>query len=257
MTRLPALVFTAALTLLGTSAFAQDTAQEPGQEPGQKTLSFETSGGPLTVTPVGHSSLRLEYGAQVIHVDPYSQVTDYSAQPGADWVWITHDHPDHFDTAALEALSTDATRYIMDKASAEKFGGGEQVTAMQNGDETTVDGVTVRAVPAYNLVRGPEPGSKYHPEGQYNGYLATFGDFTVYIAGDTECIPEMGSFGQVDLAFVPINLPYTMPPEEAVGCIKVISPSVVVPYHQGEADPQVVADALEGSGIDVRVLTLP
>lgn len=241
-------VFTAALTLLGGSAFAQNASP--------KTMSFETSDGQLMVTPVGHGSLRLEYGGKVIHVDPYSEVADYSAQPDADWVWITHDHPDHYDPAALEAVQTENTRYIMDKTSAEKFG-GEAVTVMENGDKTTADGVTVQAVPAYNLVQGPEPGSKFHPKGQYNGYLATFGDFTVYIAGDTECVPEMGSLGEVDLAFIPINLPYTMPPEEAVGCIKIISPTVVVPYHQGEADPQIVADALKGSGTEVRVLALP
>lgn len=249
----PVLVFTAALTLLGSAALAQDTAQNTAQE----TMNFETSDGPLVVTPVGHGSLRLEYSGEVIHVDPYSDVADYSAQPKADWVWITHDHPDHYDPAALEAVQTKNTRYFMDATSAEKFGGGDAVTVMQNGDETTADGVTVRAVPAYNLVQGPQPGAKFHPKGQYNGYLATFGDFTVYIAGDTECVPEMGSLGNVDLAFVPINLPYTMPPEEAVGCIKVISPTVVVPYHQGEANPQIVADALESSGTKVWVLALP
>lgn len=158
-------------------------------------------------------------------------MTDYAAQPDADRVWITHDHPDHYDQAALDAVSADSTRYVMDPTSAETFGGGERVTVMRNGDERTLGGIALRAVPAYNLVRGPEPGSRFHPEGQYNGYLATFGDFTVYIAGDTECIPEMADLGEVDLAFVPINLPYTMPPEEVVGCIKLISPEVVVPYH--------------------------
>ncbi len=223
----------------------------------QEALSFETSDGPLRVTPVGHGSLRLTFGGEVIHIDPYSEIADYAAQPDADWVWITHDHPDHFDRVALEAITTETTRFVMDPTTAAAFGGGERVTVMQNGDEQTLGGVTLEAVPAYNLVQGPEPGSKFHPEGQYNGYLATFGDFTVYIAGDTECVPEMGDLGEVDLAFIPINLPYTMPPEEAVGCIKVISPAVVVPYHQGESDPQIVADALEGSGIDVRVLELP
>lgn len=99
---------------------------------------------------------------------------------------------------------------------------------MRNGDERTVSGIELSAVPAYNLVQSPEPRSKFHPEGQYNSHLATFGDFTVYVAGDTECVPEMNNLGEVDLAFIPINLPYTVPPEEAVGCIKVISPEVVV-----------------------------
>lgn len=223
----------------------------------QNALTFETSGGTLNVTPIGHGSLLFDYGGKVIHVDPYSEVADYAVQPDADWVWITHDHPDHYDQAALEAIQKEDTRYVMDPASAEKFGNAERVTIMKNGDEQILAGVTIKAVPAYNVVRGPDAESKYHPKGQYNGYLATFGDFTVYIAGDTECIPEMANFGKVDLAFVPINLPYTMPPEEAVGCIRTISPAAVVPYHQGESDPQVIADALADTDIDVRVIALP
>jgi L-ascorbate metabolism protein UlaG (beta-lactamase superfamily) len=228
-----------------------------GMAVAQQTLSFKTSGGPLAVTPVGHGSLLLEYGGRVIHVYPYSEVTDYAAQPDADRVRITHDHPNHYDQAALGAVSTATTRYVMSPTSAETFRRGERVSVMCTGDERTIGGITLQAVPAYNLVRGPEPGSRFHPEGRYDGYLATFGDFTVYVAGDTECIPAMSDLGGVDLAFVPINLPYTMPPEEAVGCIKFISPGVVVPYRQVESDPRVVADALEGSGIKVRVLNLP
>ena len=223
----------------------------------QDALSFKTSNGTLDVTPIGHGSLRFEYGGKIIHVDPYSEVADYTAQPDADLVWITHDHPDHYDQAALDAIQKEDTRYIMNPTSAEKFGNDERVTVMENGDEQTLGGITIKAVPAYNIVRGPDGESKYHPKGQYNGYLATLGGFTVYIAGDTECIPEMADLGKVDLAFIPINLPYTMPPEEAVACIRTISPAVVVPYHQGESDPQVVANALADTDIDVRVIALP
>ena len=244
MTRFKPLALLMALGVM-TAASAQDV------------LSFETSEGQLNVTPVGHGSLLFDFGDKVIHVDPYSEVADYTAQPDADWVWITHDHPDHYDEVALDAIQKQETRYVMDPTSAEKFGTGERVTVMRNGDAQTLDGVTIRAVPAYNLVRGPDAESKYHPKGLYNGYLATFGDFTVYIAGDTECVPETADLGEVDLAFIPTNLPYTMPPEEAVGCIRTIAPAVVVPYHQGESDPQVVADALADTDIDVRVLALP
>lgn len=222
----------------------------------QTPLEFETSDGPLQITPLGHASLLIEYDGMTIHVDPWSNVADYSTQPSADWVWITHDHPDHYDEAALEAVTTEKTRFIMNPSSAERYAGGDRVTVLENGDSVAVDGITVEAVPAYNLVRERDNGQKYHPQGMYNGYVATFGEFRIYIAGDTECIPEMRDIQEIDLMFVPINLPYTMPPEEAVGCIKVVSPAVVVPYHQGDSDPQVVKDLLENSGIDVRVLDL-
>jgi L-ascorbate metabolism protein UlaG (beta-lactamase superfamily) len=222
----------------------------------QTALEFKTASGPLRVTPLGHASLLIEYDGMTIHVDPWSNVADYSTLPPADWVWITHDHPDHYDEAALSAITTGATRFIMNPSSAERYAGSEEVTILENGDSLETDGFTLEAVPAYNLVRERAGGQKYHPKGLYNGYVATFGEFRIYIAGDTECIPEMKAVQDIDLMFVPINLPYTMPPEEAVGCIKVVSPQVVVPYHQGDSDPQVVADLLRNSGIEVRVLDL-
>lgn len=130
----------------------------------QEALSFDTSNGPLSVTPVGRGSRLFEYGDRVIHVDPYSEVADYAAQPDADLVWVTHDRSDYYDQAAIDAVSTDSTRFVMDSTSAEKIGGGERVTVMRNGDERMVDGIELRAVPAYNLVRGPESGSKFHPK---------------------------------------------------------------------------------------------
>jgi L-ascorbate metabolism protein UlaG (beta-lactamase superfamily) len=220
----------------------------------QTPLEFKTSHGPLTVIPLGHASLLIKYSGKIIHVDPWSNVADYSAQPKADWVWLTHDHRDHYDETALEAIVTDATRFVMNPSAAERYGGGDAVTVMKNGDLAEIDGIIIEAVPAYNLVRERDSGQKYHPKGMYNGYIASFGNVRVYIAGDTECIPEMKAISDIDLMFVPINLPFTMPPQEAVGCIKVIAPKVVVPYHQGDADPQVLVNMLANSGIDVRVL---
>lgn len=236
--------------ILLTSFIGLATAQEP------TTFSFETDAGTLDVTPLGHASVRLELEGTVIHVDPYSEVTDYSGQPDADWVWITHEHGDHFDPTALGEIVTEDTRLVMDPRSAEGYE-GENVTVMENGDSLELDGFTLRAVPAYNVVRERDNGQKYHPEGWYNGYVLEVGDFRLHLAGDTECIPEFGELDGLTVSFLPINLPYTMPPEEAAACYKVLSPEVAIPYHQGESDPQVVADLLENSSTEVRVLELP
>jgi L-ascorbate metabolism protein UlaG (beta-lactamase superfamily) len=113
-------------------------------------------------------------------------------------------------------------------------------------------------VPAYNMVRERSPGVKFHPKGEGNGYIIAFADKRVYIAGDTECIPEMKELENIDIAFIPINLPYTMPPEEAAECIKHFRPRIVYPYHQGESDPKILADLLKDEkDIEVRILELP
>jgi len=220
------------------------------------TLEFATSAGRLTIHPVGHGSLYFTFNGLVIHVDPYSGAGDYSTLPNADQIWITHDHGDHLDLQAIAQVATPETVIIADGASAGRIN-RPNVIALANGQTIERGGVRIQAVPAYNLVQERAPGVKYHPKGMYNGYIASFGDFRVYVAGDTECIPEMREFGPIDVAFIPINLPFTMPPEEAVGCIKVIAPKIVVPYHQGNSDPKVVADRLKGSGIEVIVLPLP
>lgn len=245
---LPALLAVLVVALAWTGA--------PAQAAPVAELEFETSEGPLVVYPVGHGSLYLTFRGVTVHIDPYSQVADYRTLPKADQIWITHDHADHFDRAAIAAISTDETVIVADRVSAARSRDLGPI-ALANGDRIELDGIVIEAVPAYNLVRERAPGQKYHPKGQYNGYIATFGDFRMYVAGDTECFPEMSQFGPIDLAFIPINLPFTMPPEEAVGCIKVISPKVVVPYHQGSSDPGVVAAGLANSGIEVIVLPLP
>lgn len=232
------------LVLAGLSAFAATR------------LNFETSAGPLSIYPVGHGSLYFTFQGLTIHVDPWSNVADYSSLPKADHIWITHEHPDHLDRKAIDAVLTGTTTLITDPASAGRLNDLDPIVAT-NGDTLRVDGIILEVVPAYNLVRERAPGQKYHPKGMYNGYIANFGDFRVYIAGDTECVPEMKTFGKIDLAFIPINLPFTMPPEEAIGCIKVLSPRIVVPYHQGNSDPHIVAQGLAGSGIEVIVLPLP
>lgn len=220
----------------------------------QETLRFQTTLGPLAIQPLGHGSLRLDVAGMVIHVDPFSQVTDYERQPKADWILITHDHPDHYDEAAIAAIRKDTTRFLVDPASAARLGGDAVV--IRNGESATMGDIDVDAVPAYNIVQKRTNGQPYHPKGAGNGYLLRFGEFVVHIGADTECVPEMRQLGHVDVSFLPINLPYTMTPQDAAACFRVIHPKVAVPYHQGDYDPQVVADALRDTDIDVRVLPL-
>ena len=225
-----------------------------GAAEAQADLRFQTPLGELVIVPLGHGSLRLDIAGSVIHVDPYGQVADYAAQPKADWIWITHDHPDHYDEAAIAAVRKPDTRFLLDPASAERL--GEDAVVLRNGESATVGDIQVEAVPAYNIKQKRTNGQPYHPKGAGNGYLARFGDFVVHIGADTECVPELHQLGRVDVSFLPINLPYTMTPQDAAECFRIIRPKVAVPYHQGEFDPQIVADALRGSGIDVRVLPL-
>lgn len=220
----------------------------------QETLSFDSSLGVVEIVPLGHASLRISVNDLIIHVDPWGNVADYGMQPDADLALVTHEHQDHFDPTALEQITGESTTLVMDAQSAQQFEG--EVITMANGDSLEFEGITVTAVPAYNIERMRDDGNPYHPKGDYNGYLLGFGDLLVHIGGDTECVPEFAEVGEVDVSFLPINLPFTMPPEEAAECYRTMNPTVAVPYHQGDSDPQIVAHMLADSEIDVRVLQL-
>jgi L-ascorbate metabolism protein UlaG (beta-lactamase superfamily) len=127
-------------------------------------------------------------------------------------------------------------------------------SVMHNGDSKIFEGIAVAAVPAYNLVHKRENGQPYHPKGEGNGYVLTFGAKRIYIAGDTENIPEMSRLKGIDIAFLPMNLPYTMTPEMAATAARSFHPKVLYPYHYGETDPSRLVSLLKGSpGIEVRI----
>lgn len=230
-----------ALTLLATTGYA--AAQEP--------MEFATNAGSLRITMLGHGSLMIEYAGEVIYVDPYSKVTRYDNLPKADQIWITHEHYDHLDLAAINAVRTKNTIFVANAGSASQLPG--KVTVMHNGDHAKAGAIPIEAVPAYNLVRERAPGQKYHPKGMGNGYIANFGDFRLYIAGDTEAIPEMAHLRNIDAAFLPVMLPYTMSPDEAVAAARSFRPKLVLPYHTVKTDAQAFAAKLQGSGITVRI----
>lgn len=203
----------------------------------------------IQITPIRHASLMLEAGGKVIHVDPWSQ-GNYENLPPADLILITDIHGDHLDAKAIEKVKKAGTQIVAPAAVAKAVSGA---VVLHNGETKEVAGVRITAVPMYNIQRGPAPGQVYHEKGRGNGYVVTLAGKRVYIAGDTEGVPEMRALKGIDVAFVPMNLPYTMTPEEAADAIRAFRPKVVYPYHYRNSDTQAFAKALEGTGIEVRL----
>lgn len=225
---------------------------------GKKTVferdTFQTSKGELTITFVGHGTLVLEHGGTVVHVDPTSREADYGAMPKARLILITHQHGDHLDPEAVSAIRTPDTEIVLSPVCASALPDG---IVMRNGDVRTVAGLPIEAVPAYNLVQKRPNGQPFHPKGEGNGYVISFGDKRVYVAGDTEDIPEMAELRGIDIAFLPMNLPYTMTPVMAAKAARAFKPSVLYPYHYGSTDPAGLAKLLaDEAGIEVRVRDL-
>ena len=212
---------------------------------------LSTSAGALQLTFLGHGSLALTFNGRHIYIDPFSKVADYARLPKADLVLLTHEHSDHLDPQALASLRTDKTVVVMTQACAGQVAGG---IVLHNGDTRTVDGIPIEAVPAYNLVHKRPNGQPFHPKGAGNGYILTFGDQRVYIAGDTEAIPEMKALRDIACAFLPMNLPYTMTPEMVAEAARAFRPKILYPYHFGETDTSKLVALLKNDPeIEVRI----
>ena len=227
-------------------------ASAPG-EGGFEMDTIPTSQGDLTIHCIGHGTLRFVFGALEIHVDPWSKLADYSKMPKADLVLVTHGHQDHLDTAAIQALKKAETVVVVNPSSAERVPGA---IALRNGESKTVAGVKIEAVPAYNIAHMRAPGQPFHPKGEGNGYVLTFGDKRIYVAGDTENTPEMKALKDIHCAFLPMNLPYTMTPEMVADAAKAMKPKILYPYHFGDTDTSKLAGLLKDTGIEVRIRKL-
>jgi L-ascorbate metabolism protein UlaG (beta-lactamase superfamily) len=208
-----------------------------------------TSKGDLKITFIAHGTLMLEYNNVVIHVDPVGMFgTDYSKLPKADIILITHSHPDHLDAKTVALLRKENTAVLIAGDCAKTIDYGE---VMANGDHKTVAGISIDAVPAYNLT------TANHPKGVGNGYVLVFGDKKVYIAGDTENIPEMSNLKDISVAFLPMNKPYTMDPAQVAEAARVLHPAILYPYHYGQTDTNQLIDLLKNDkGIEVRIRNL-
>ena len=222
-----------------------------GQKADYETDVFTTkSGKTVKIYALMHSSIRIEYDGREIEIDPCAKLqnrtVDYSAFPKADIILVTHEHFDHYNEATLRLLSTAKTQLLMNQRCVEMYGSG---TAMANGDKLQLaDDITVEAVPAYNTTQGH---LQFHPKGRDNGYILSIDGLRIYIAGDTEDIPEMGNIKDIDIAFLPCNQPYTMTPEQLVRAAKIVKPKVLFPYHYGQTNVSGIPAQLQG--IDVRI----
>lgn len=219
-----------------------------------ETDNFQTENGlQLGIGFIEHGSLIMSFDGKTMYIDPVSEYTDYSRLPKADIILITHEHDDHLDKKAIEAVEKSGTRIIANAASVKILGRGTQ---MKNGDELQPDKwLSIEAVPAYNTTAGHE---QFHPHtGRDNGYVLTIGGKRIYIAGDTENIPELAKLKNIDIAFLPVNQPYTMTVAQAVDAAKVISPKILYPYHYGETKIDELANGLKSNeDIEVRIRNL-
>jgi L-ascorbate metabolism protein UlaG (beta-lactamase superfamily) len=224
------------------------------------TMAADTipaTGGSIELTPMAHAHVMIEYGGKVIHIDPSAMANFAGAKP-ADLVLITDVHGDHMDPAAIDRVKKASTQYVAPPALADRFPG--QTTLIANGETKTVDGISIQAVPSYNLTRGPAAGQLYHTKGRGNAYILTLGGKRILFTGDTECTPEIKALTNIDVAFVTMNLPFTMPPDEAAACVKAFKPKVVYPYHYRQANLEPAdknqtdfAAAMKGfPGVEVR-----
>ena len=211
------------------------------------TEEFSTSAGALRLTPIQHASLMIQAGGKVLYVDPASG--SYEGLPRADYILITDIHGDHMVPALVDKLRQPTTVILTPKAVAEKVRG---CTAISNGETKTIGDFRVEAIPMYNLKPAAD-GQIYHDKGRGNGYILTYGGKRFYFSGDTEGIPEMKTLRNIDVAFVCMNLPYTMTPQAAAEAVRAFHPAIVYPYHYSGSNTNAFAKALAGTGIEVRL----
>ncbi len=220
----------------------------------QPTDTIPTSKGKLVIHFLGHGTLMFEFNGKIIHIDPYSKVADYALLPKADLILVTHHHGDHLDSMALASIykATTTLYWTEECQKSSKFRASARI--LKNGDRLIWKGILIEAVPAYNIINKRPNGSPYHPMGEGNGYIISFGNKRVYIAGDTENIPEMLRFRPIDIAFLPMNLPYTMTPEMVKDAAMMINPRILYPYHYGNTDTSIIINLLKDNpSIEVRI----
>lgn len=246
MTRRTGLALCAAA--LGSAALPRLSAAQDAAA----SFEFPVEGGTVVIHPVEHASMVIETPGGVIYVDPVGGADRYAAMPAPALILITHEHGDHFDLPTLEALP--AVRMVTNPAVHDKLPDAmkERASPMANGEAAEVIGLRIEAIAAHNIT---EDRMQYHPAGRDNGYVLTIGGRRFYIAGDTEPTPEMLALTDIAVAFLPMNLPYTMTVEQAADAVAAFKPAVVFPYHYGDSNIQEFARLVldGGSGAEVVI----
>jgi L-ascorbate metabolism protein UlaG (beta-lactamase superfamily) len=230
------------ITLIFMSVCSQDVFEKD---------TLATSAGDLEISFIGHATLMFGFDGKIVYADPVSRVADFKNMPKADLILVTHEHGDHFDTEAIKRLSKKETVVIL---SAKCSLDSAENIVMKNNDTTIVQGIRIEAVPAYNIIHKRKNGRPFHEKGTGNGYVITFSDKRIYIAGDTENIPEMKNLTDIDAAFLPMNLPYTMSPAMAADAARSFRPKILYPYHYGDTNTDELIDLLkEDKDIEIRI----
>lgn len=218
----------------------------------QSSDTYSTEQGDLTVHPINHGSLAFTFDEKTIFVDPFGGADLYSEFGAPDIIFITDIHGDHLNPETLSELDTENTTFVVPMAVAEQLNvTHEKIVVMQNGNSTEVMRIPVSAIPMYNLPED-DPDSR-HPKGRGNGYVIDFGGEIVYISGDTEDIPEMRALEGIDIAFVCMNLPYTMDIHQAADAVIEFQPEVVYPYHHRGQDIEEFKNLVDAADVDVNV----
>lgn len=212
-----------------------------------------SSAGNIEMNFIGHASLMFSFNSFIVYIDPVRSMGKYDNMPKADLVLVTHEHGDHLDASLIKDLSKPETIIFCNVASLPKIPSAQ---VMQNGDKKSVDGIEVEAFPAYNIVNMRAPGQPFHPKGTGNGYIITFGDKRIYVAGDTENTPEMKALKNIDVAFLPMNLPYTMTPAMVADAAMAFKPKILYPYHYGDTNTSEIIDLLKNTTTEVRIRDL-
>lgn len=220
----------------------------------QQSDSYTTSLGNLIITPVLHGSLALELNDLTILVDPYGGSEKYQSFKKPEVILITDIHGDHLNQKTLDGIESTETEFIVPQAAQEKLPASYKTTILNNGQGIHRNKIFIEAIPMYNL---PEDETSRHPKGRGNGYVLTFGDTTVYISGDTEDIAEMRMLRNIDIAFVCMNLPYTMSVDQAISAVLEFKPGIVYPYHyrgsEGLSDVEAFKNAVQAKNKEIEV----
>ena len=236
------------LTIIFTAMIIPGFSQEPPEYD-----KINTSAGIVEMHFVGHGSLFFKVNGFVIYIDPVRSSGNYDFLPKADIILVTHEHGDHLDTKLIEDLKKQGTLLFCNQNSTSKVPWG---MAMKAEDRQEINNIIIEAVPAYNIVNESAPGSPFHPKGAGLGYILTIGGKRIYVAGDTENTPEMKSLRNIDVAFLPMNLPYTMTPAMVADAALAFKPKILYPYHYGDTDTSELIKLLKDSGIEVRIRNL-
>lgn len=216
---------------------------------------FETTAGQLEITFIGHGSFMMKINDKIIHVDPSSREANYDELPDADLVLITHHHGDHCDAKAVEAIKREDTKIITTQLAVDQLGYGD---VLASDGSTEALGLKISSIPAYNLVHKRDNGEPFHTKGTCNSYIVTIGDKKIFIGGDTENTPEMKALKDIDMAFLPMNLPYTMTPEMVADAAKAFKPKILYPYHYGKTDTKIIVELMKDvKGVETRIRKMP